>query len=628
METNGALAANVITTMSSTADVSAFVHSICGFSRFHFVFLLSICFTFMGERFEEGTFVGGMSSFTALELSVSGAKIRPFVSLLSVCVKMSSGGFFLEPSPSAIAFRVVSDSKSSHFIAEVPSGYFDSYKYERPVGSDALNLQLVSRGIAASILRFCPTVARLVLMYETSGSQSSVPAAQSQDVITFIMYCHSGTMKTFRLHLGEDTVSEKADVRSTDEAMSFRAIAEPRLWYSLVTNFAPTTKTWTVHPTELRLTVTDEGDEGYMASSESNRNAAVVSADSRSFLHYLFPTQSNPDGQAGIPLQAVVLPGKTFELRPLKWFLIIADALQLQVQLSTGDATVPAVHIEGIRKQGGPGMDSMVSFVSLLVAAADHEPSRAQSASQGRPSSHTPAAQKRPSGSVGMLQGATSNIRSASMFADHRPEPIMSAAPTAFGDVLRTQSSRAESVLAPASAYGGEGRSSAAFTAVAPSFVEATPSPQKRARCCDDDDSFCIPGSVHRSSSNTSHTKSYVEGTADGGGDPQRSASKDVPASFPSSRGVPSSHNNNNNARDSPDHTGVVASTNLLMQMFPLDFDALGSDEEDGDDDNFALENFIASRCTAEQQQQCRSSTGEGFAAASTYMLVDGTQRK
>ncbi|CUG90653.1 rad9-like protein, putative [Bodo saltans] len=605
-------------------------------------------------------------SGTVLELSVSGAKLRPLLNLFSICVKLSSGGFFLEPAATSLAFRAVSDSKSSHFIAEVPSAYFDAYKYVRPPGMEPLHLQLVSRGVAASILRYCPSITRLVLVYETSSSTIAAPPLHhanapqdgglgaSQDMISFILYCHSGTTKTFRLHLGEQTVSEKADVSSVDAQMTFRAAAEPRLWTSLVTNFPPTTKLWTIHPTELRLTLTDDGDDvgGTSGSDAHNKNVAVVSADSRSFSTYSYPHPPAIDAHNGAltpggaasraSAGSVQLPGKTFELKPLKYLLLLADHLQLHIQLSSGGVNVPAVHIEGIRRPGAGGAPpggvdhQMVSYASLLIAAVDFasptqqltNPQRQQSIPRmSSSSSHTPGGafqRSRPSMGGG---GASSNIRSASNFGDHQIDPIMSAAPTAFGN-LRTQTSatREASLLAPASTYALEGQSSVAFTAVAPSFVEETPSPQKRRRD-DDDDSFCIPGSEARSTA-SSNPKSYVEGT--GRSDPQRSASREgegIQPSFASSS-VAASHVTQVPSHSlAPSHNEQIP--NILMQLFPLDFDALASDEDDGDDDHFALETFIASRRVdgTEQLNRSGATPAEGFTAASAYTMIHGTQR-
>jgi hypothetical protein len=594
---------------------------------------------------------------TVFELSVSGAKLRPLLNLFSICVKLSSGGFFLEPSATSLTFRAVSDSKSSHFVTEVPAAYFDAYKHVHPPGVEALNLQLVSRGVAASILRYCPSMTRMVIVYETGTAalpvhhlhpppDAPLAAGSSQDMITFILYCHSGTTKTFRLHLGEQTVSEKADVQSVDAIMTFRASAEPRMWTSLVTNFPPTTKSWTIHPTELRLTLTDDGDEGGTAGSDAQKNIAVVSADSRSFSTYHYPHPPAVDASGGglTPGGAAArassgsfqLPGKTFELKPLKYLLLLAEHLQLHVQMSSGGASVPAVHIEGLRRTGAGGAaptaggaDQMISYASLLIAAIDFAtPEQHQPRQQSNPrmsSSHTPGgAMHRSRPSTGMLQGASSNIRSASNFADHRHDPIMSAAPTAFSN-LHTQpnSTRETSVLAPASTYALEGRSSAAFTAVAPSFVEETPSPPKRRRDEDNDDSFCIPGSEVRSTA-SSHPISFVDATASS--DPQRSGSRDgegIHPSFASSRVAAT------NATPAP-LSGSDPIPNILMQLFPLDFDALGSDDDDGDDDHFALETFIASRRMEGNEQLINrngATPAEGFTAASSYMMVHGTQR-
>lgn len=538
----------------------------------------------------------------SFDVTVSGgSKLKPFLQLLSTATKLAESIFF-EPTPAALLLRGINESKSVHFLAAIPLSFFESYSHSNHANGQPLNLQVSSKAVALSILRYCPSLSRLALSHDP---------AVAQDTFTASLFCQSGTRKTFHLHIGEQTTSEKADLIALNNQLGFSAVAEPRAWASLFSQFSNSVRTITIQPSAHRLVMYERETTGLDDAIESGGGQAVVSVDSKTFSPFVFPTLSTPEEPKGRLSTASVngpnssnaavgggqlsLPGKTVEFKPMKWFSLIAESLNVGVKLATGSEGDPVL-LEGVKRGS---VDPLVTHVSLLLAATD----------SGAPSSHVAPPPPRPSADANALQRQQSSIRSVSQFnapldsivsASHPPGESPRGG-TASSGVLQPSSAPPvrhathadPAILAVASAARLPTRTASEFSVVAPSFdqyiVETPESVRKRQR--EDYDYMqgtVVPGSGDRS---VDHSVSFV-----------RSSTENTTSAVPGTKSA-------------------------LHEAFPLDFDALMSDDDD-DIDN-VLEHFLAERCgnvATTAPPPGRATSGVAVDFASALLMMQGTQ--
>lgn len=502
---------------------------------------------------------------TSFEMSLSGPKLRLFLQLLATCSKMADT-FFFEPSSSCLALRAVSDRKSAHFYAEVSASAFESYKCSHVAEGNtstlsSLNVQVLSRSVASSVLRLCPTLVRLAVRLDSNA-----------DEILFTLFCQTGCTKSFYLGVGEQTVSEKADVAAVEQVTQFRTVAEPRMWLNTLNVFSSSVKTIRLTMTAHRLGV-GEGDAN-QEDSTTAVTSAVVSVDPRNFLSYTLgtSTHSSPPHHNG---SAVCLPMKCVEVKPIRWFVLIVELLSMNLRLSSGGAGVPIL-LEALPRANGDNTP-FVRHLSLLVAATDK-------AASSQAASGVPSQGANRSGAPGGLDRSGSRLARMSTNAD----PIASVAPSSksMGELV-TNIDGSEFLLAGASGFAPqehetlappsaavrglpEGRSSMT-SMIGPSFADMTPVNQQieRKRGRDDLLGDSLAGSA------ASRTSFVAGSTA------RRSASADgVAPSFTAS--------------------GEAVPRDPLFSVFPLDFEALMANDDDDDpngDEDYAIEQFLISRC-------------------------------
>lgn len=384
---------------------------------------------------------------------MSGVRVRPFLQLLSAAARLAES-IFLEPNVSTgtMNIRAVNDDKNVHFLATIPASFFDSFKMgpnhsdsrvgghpgglavtlavnshsgnfssassfaqgmgmSPPVPAPAINVQIMSKALHASVLRCTSPITHLqVLMGVRQFPRSGVPTATSCDVVVLRLQCHTGCSKTYFLHTGEITASEKANLQ-TDQ-YPFAAVADPRLWGGVFSSFPGAMRQIGLQPLEHRIVLQDATPRGDGTNAVASSH---VSVDAKLFQQ--FPRMNSIQ----------MLPGKLVDFKPIRLFAGLADVLQLSLRLLMGPSGAP-VFWEGVARDGTSlrPADQVVTHLSLVVAASDVD------VASGAP---VPKAAPLPSTSASASR-AQSVLRSSSLYGRSSMHMDLSLADTVVGPTV------------------------------------------------------------------------------------------------------------------------------------------------------------------------------------------------
>ena len=409
-----------------------------------------------------------------VHLTLTGHRLRYFTAILSTVVKMCES-VHLEPMQDALLVRAVAPTRTTHLLAVLDSkASFDRFAvhvpWELPDGTPIANsdpapptLKLLGKSIAMTALRHGSSTQSLEIRYD---------AAISHDHVQIIITSQTGLVRNYQLNLQEST-NEKAHV--DNRFYRFECVADPKTWGSYINSLCPssgaTQGKLAIVPTSSRLVMraygaASDGSEmftgGSTSTSAQNRPTfgSMVSVEQNQFLFYSYPaaaaqTNNNSSTQGGggrdstsslhnaasvctLPSQPnptsttnsgpqVSLPGKSIELKPLRQFLRVCEALGLKTRLMTGVEGIP-VFLEGVSKEGEPP----VRHLSLLVAALDSNEGNASSSSTTTAASTTATGESAAatSGGEGGVSGVVvggagrgSRLSSSSTSGQQQPQP-------------------------------------------------------------------------------------------------------------------------------------------------------------------------------------------------------------